>query len=477
MAPNPVTVSARAIALLIVLAAASEVANGQAGEYQDRRRAAGTTAAQRLAAFGNWCRGRSYRALAKEQYETALRWDPEEPTARAGLGHVKSGDAWKPPSKRDTLLDAPTPTLPGAAMLENESNAAYAVGAEAFAGLAAWCDQAGLGEEARDAWETVLWFDPANGPAREALGLAESDTGWLKPADSGPAAFRARCRGLGPSATRMPGRTGSDDYTAREEHGFTLTEETRFTARSTAITPDSQEIVASLFRMEALLQGLRLIPERERGDGVQFRFIAVRSKYEYESAIESHPTWNQKQKDGNKTYGGIWWDPVSFLSWGHTKERLLDTAVHQGSHRLLQAAFPIPKSGLPAWFAEGVSYLASTAVEGTASSWCVNPEGSAFRKELPDDADWDEAVRKLLRRGEAPPLSGLARADLNALSVEGLVKARSVVCWLLSGSPAGLHGYLGHLKAGAAPDTAMSRAFGCPVEAIDRRWSHWARRP
>ena len=108
---------------------------------------------------------------------------------------------------------------------------------------------------------------------------------------------------------------------------------------------------------------------------------------------------------------------------------------------------------------------------------CVGLQGSAFRRDLVDDEDWDKAVRGIVWQGEDPPLEEMARARMNDLTAEAMVKGRSLVSWMLSRFPACFLRLCDPALKDSPPEDAFLRVFGAPPEAVERRWRLWALRP
>jgi hypothetical protein len=81
----------RAVATALLTVLAATAAEDPPPGADDARRAA----AARLVAYGNWCRGRSYKGMAREPYEEALRLDPGCAEARVALGHRLQDGKWR----------------------------------------------------------------------------------------------------------------------------------------------------------------------------------------------------------------------------------------------------------------------------------------------------------------------------------------------------------------------------------------------
>src|SRR5688572_5575279 len=460
-----------AIAVLAAALGAPARAGEENGEADLRLRAASTAAAARISAFGNWCRGRSYKALAREQYEEALRLDPEDAAARAGLGHRREESGWKAPEGRPPLLDAPTTSASSASLLEKEAATAWAGAGEEFAALARWCAGSGLAAEARAAWEKALRFDPGHAGARAALGLERIDAGWTRPSEEGPAALDARLRKAaeeGHRTFREAGGAGREQGT-----GWTEAREARFSARSTSAAAFAWDIVGDMVLAEDLWRGAGVLKGRAE-KLLKFRFEAMATKAEFVERIDGLKDRDGKWKESRKALGGCWIGSGTFVSWGKREERQRETATHYATHFLLDRLVP---GDAQAWLEEGPAIYAVTLLRGRATSFCVAVSESATERDGPEAMDWNEEARLQIRRGEDPPMGEFIAARTNDLGLPLLVKARSMVAWMAGRAPGAFRAALEGSAEGVPPGEVLYRAFGAPPDAIERRWRYWARRP
>ncbi len=436
---------------------------------EESRARATAAVADRLVEWGNWCAGRSYRLLAREQFTAATRLVPDHAAARERLGHKRAGDGWEAPSRRVSVKDAPVRPGGGVSALVKEHRAAYGDMAAAWAVHAKWCDESGYADDARAAWWAVLSYDPARPEARFALGLPEAPPGWLRPRDAGPDAWQIRARGLAASRRSAWSAPPASTYEAAVQGRYSVR------ARDLLDLDGARTILESMVVTEGVLADLGLppaAPGKARGFGV----TAVREEESYRWLVDSKPGADEREREALAALGGFWWDDNNFVDQSSSTARAADSAAHHLAERLLEDAFP--DAVTPAWMEEGAAYLATTVVRGTACSWCVSFKGSGTEKELPaENADWNAVCRTHIENGDEPLLESLLATDVNGLTVPGLVKARSFLAWLLSGSPSTLEGLARAYPKGRFDRAAAERALGAPLETVDREWRLWARRP
>ena len=471
------TLRGAGVVTLLVLAAAwpGEGAEGGAVEARDRRRAAGQIAASRLAEFGSWCRTRSYKALAIAQFEEAIRRDPECQPARSALGHRRAMGVWSASTKKTDVIDALLVDPVAVAEVEKQSTEAYSAGAAAFADLASWLESAALPKDALEAWWTCLWFDPAHDGARQSLGLDAASRKWLEVCESGPGVWAERARELARETSRpLPTATAQEDLPAliARRIPYTETREARWVVRCRRVDVSSRELVGVQLEAEALLEGIGLSPVRRKG-GAWFGFNEFATREQYRETVDSNPAWSAEEKEFYGSGSWCWWDPCSYVGCSSARDACLDRAAHHGVHFLLRD-FPGARQ-LPPWVIEGMAHLTTTTLLGTARTFCAST-GSSGRTSLDEVKNWDEAARALIRKGEDPSLEEIMVARANDLTMDRLIKARSVITWLLTTDPDGFRRLLEALVKSGRPDDAVREVFGCPTPALDRRWRFWARR-
>jgi hypothetical protein len=466
------------IASAVALLASGPVAPGGEGAPDSAWVAARAEAAERIALFGDWCRANAPK-LAVRHYDTALALDPANPRALAGLRPPPAppkGKAPGPPKPSAKPGGTPAPA-PGIADLIAEHDRAYREAAAGLAGVATARAGGGDAPGAAEAWRAVNSLDPAHEAARVALGLARAEKGWLRLDGDGPAAARARFKALADAGkARVPERSPLDTPRTREvgDHEYSRSEDEGFQVKAYDAKVNSREILEVLLGVEGLLQGLEIVPPREKKPE-RFTYIHVDSHEAYILMIDGRTDRDEAWKREKRTYGGTWWDERTFLSHSATPKRTLDDAAHIGSHYLLGRLNEV--APIPHWLNEGTAYVASLVVCGSADSQCVEPKVSSYPTSLKFLGDWDEEARRVILGGVEPSFEELLKAGVNDLTVPGLVKSASLAAWLGTTSPRALTRMAGAAGHAPNPEDLCMRVLGAPPEAVDRRWRLWALRP
>lgn len=473
---SPVRVGALAVTALLLLQGPPAHGGGEErDEYDGRRREAALAASRRLVAFGNWCRGRSYRALARRQYEAALRLDPDSGEARSALGHRREKGKWRAPATPEPSIDAAASSGAEVTRLERESETAHAEAAAPFAALAAWCAAAGLEPEARSAWSDALHLDPGSTEARRALNLGDSDTAWLRPSEEGPRVFAARCRGIADRGLKEFRDRVAGDPSALEcgpTADGTKAVEARFSATSTHGEAPAGALVEDMVHAESLWRGVGLVLARS-AKPVRFRVDAVASKKEYLALLDAVPDRSPEWKARKADTGSVWAHDGWVICWARRAERIRERVSHDTAHFLFDRYAP---GDVPPWLAEGGAMFTATVLRGQSECFCVVSGASAVDRDAKVREDWDGETCALVLRGEDPPIGDLLVAGWNDLGRASLLKARSLVAWMALHSPLALRAALRKSTKEATPESALLRAFGAPPETLERRWRLWVRR-
>jgi tetratricopeptide (TPR) repeat protein len=469
-----VLAAAAAAALLLLSAGGSLHAQDSGAEVEEppksvaaSRDEASQSVAARLVAFGDWCVQRLYRRFAEEQFEAALRFDPDHPAARQRLGYRREGKDWVRSSKRPKHVDVTVKSPQAAAVMETELRRAYEEMAKTWADHARHCDWMGDDAAARAEWKRVLFFDPAHVEARREAGFAGSTLGWRLPVTSTPRVVRRRVEAL-------VSRLKSKDWGLTSIVGGRTTRgnlaagcEGRVPGVSAGGLLNTMEIT------RALLRELGLTPSNRAPD--RFTFHSVSTAERYAELVAEFGRYVKTDRSEMLNFSGFWWLSDFYVKRSDNSLTTFDSLIHKGAEHFFQVGSD--DLDVPPWLMEGLGYLASSLIEGTAITRCASLTGTGFRKELPESFAWDDIAREDIEAGLDPPLDEFFVSGLNDLSVSSMVKSRSFLLWLSEGDP-GITIRLAKASVkGRLPRAEAERVFEAPLEAVDREWRLWARRP
>lgn len=148
----------------------------------------------------------------------------------------------------------------------------------------------------------------------------------------------------------------------------------------------------------------------------------------------------------------------------------VDGCLHYGVHVLFRERFGVDSD--EAWLYEGLAAYATLRVLGTQASWCVALEETTagVAERAPHAETWgDQAVALAFARADEP-LKRLLGASLNELDGPMLVKAWSMVRFLLEDHPDEGVAYLEARRAGGGSARALALATGLAPDELDAAW-------
>ena len=473
----------RAGAWLVALAFAggAPAARGQDGPPADSAalgRAASVATARRIADLAKWCHQREYATLSRLAWAEVMELDPDESHARDVFGFRKRDGRWEadPKGQPKTKEDAPFKNAAAVDEFLRMERKFRSDAAVLMATHAAWCEDKGLSNEARDAWTVANRVDPGNEAARKALGLGGAPNEWLRSPSRGPAEawkrFKEVAKGGDEDCPRPP-REG-EARKAWEQNGppWELFGG-RFKVRVYKRSYDADYAMLGVWRAGAFLDSLALIP-KERSESIRYTLIAVDTLAKYRELLTEHSSSDAAWKRSSRTAGGFQWDAERYVAL--TEDAL--TAPVAGAHGLAHryaSEFADGKPGV-VWLREGLAHVASFACMGHNRHSCVPGHGAELGRDF-KGLDWDEVLRARIRGDEDLELVRLIGLPLEGFATDDLAKCRNFTAWLLAVSPDSLRKFVSGLGGGATADDAARAAFGCPLEIVNRRWRVWTLLP
>lgn len=124
-----------------------------------------------------WCEAHGLTAERVHHLAMAVLSDPDHAVARALMGLVKDGDAWRKPNEVAERIAA-DPALRSSFEEYASRRARTPDTAEAHWKLALWCEERGLEPQARAHLTTVVRLDPSREAAWKRLGYKRVNGRW-----------------------------------------------------------------------------------------------------------------------------------------------------------------------------------------------------------------------------------------------------------------------------------------------------------
>ena len=430
-------------------------------------------AVERIRSTADWCSSNGLARTAAALYRRVLKVLPDDARARSRLGYRKVDSAWKGPA-----ADGPELRDDGAAKKADQLAARWkkelAPCASAFAAAAAACEAADLLEEARRAWAEVVFLDPENARGREALGHRLVDGKWMTGVRAGHLDFRRELeavlkevRAAKVEAVQVP---GTSPFEAAVRSPLARFAGPRIRVESPWSAAETRELAVLAEQTASFLERILRDPGPWRGD---LRTVVFTKDAEaYGRVLDGLPGQNPSTIAYAKKLAG-WYLPDAGYVW-RTGDLTVakDGLVHKVAEGCLTARF----GGIQRhpWVCEGVAGLASGELLGTTLNWCVAREqSSVVRADFSSYRQWPSALRKLIEAGEDVPLPALVKRELNSLDTACLVKASSVLSWLLEDRPERLIRFLAAIGGGAAQEDAAKEHLGFSLDEADHCWREW----
>jgi hypothetical protein len=180
----------------------------------------------------------------------------------------------------------------------------------------------------------------------------------------------------------------------------------------------------------------------------------------------------------------FWWvDPeptVAVYQFPNIDKTVVSNAVHNAGLVLL-TRYKFNYRFPSVWLREGFAYWMEMEALGYSLTFTLgrgggtNQGGGDTAPPWADSAKWKEALKAAVTAGTDPPLKRLAGLQNDGMGYPELVKAWSVVDYLVRHEPAKLKAFVDGAKAerDAPEEDALQAALGLGYRQLDERWRAW----
>lgn len=411
------------------------------------------------------------------QFEQALEFDGDNPKARKRLGYVKQGDIWQ----RDLAIDVKTWNMrtsgiePYEKEIEQRKARAHVAAAKDLEKLAGWCRQKGLADEARLCLRRVLEFDRSNVKALQELGYAIEGERWISPEEI---ALRKWFRdGLDARPKGSPVE-GESDVEKKLKIVTEKRRSDRFAVESGHLKgPQLERVVQHLEQVWEIYHALFGLEQSVLKPPVAV--IILRSQQEHSAFIDFFEKGSDADKAlSKKNDGAMYTEPPLAECVQREKgiDFVFDYCIHATIHLMLAYHLGADRP----WLTEGLATAFTRQLRGTALCACVRLEGTAREggKTFTDPANWTWIVREWVQKGSDPELVLVLRSTLNDLDQIRLVKAWSVLDFLMTAHRNRLKELVEELAKDPkdSGEGALRKVFGWTVERVEAEWRAYTRR-
>ena len=207
-------------------------------------------------------------------------------------------------------------------------------------------------------------------------------------------------------------------------------------------------------------------------------------------------TWFAKEVDADSLVKGwanavkrehAWWwvqdiNAVGCYQFPNTDKTFISNAIHQVAKALLtiyKRDYRFPKP----WLREGFAYYVEMGVLGYSLTFSLGrgagsqSTGDDTQKPVfADSAKWRSGLRKAVTEGSDPPLRRLARMGMGEFRYIELVKAWSVVEYLVTLDAVKFKAFVDATKDRDLKEAqALKATYACDYRELDRRWRAWVK--
>jgi len=463
-----------AIAALL-LAGAARAEDAEEAEYQRRWKAAANTVARAQRLCARWCNDNRLYAAAWAEWTESLDFEPDHEDARKALGFAKKDGAWVfNPDAGMLRENRGTPKEIDAAL---DSYRRRREGIEATAGrelvpLAEWTAKHGYEARAKRIWSLVHRYDPENEDACKAMGWSEWKGRWFAPRE---AAARKAAAKLMEEADGGKADTKPSDI--QKATGFRLAR--RVSAHFAFEGRPSQEELAPMLRAAEAARALFV--ETFRLDATQepatVTGVFLTSNLDHKLFLEKcSPLDEEERKTIEKLGGWASFKPdLIFELWtnGSFPEYHREAGVHILVHLLFQMHTRIKMP--PGWIQEGLGFWFTDLLTGTAMARCTDLRSNAMEDDRAlSTLTWRRMVRQRLREGTDPSIRRVLNARYDDLDLPKMVKAWSLVDFMLAKKRDGFFAYVKRLGEGDSGTDALAESLEMEsVDDLQRGWEEY----
>jgi len=477
------------LGLLLGLAAGPATAAGTPAEEAATRAhkalLADAADLRKVARFGD---ENGLERTADVDWAISLGWDPEDEAVRKRLRWLRREGAWVRDDASWALLRAGHDAKPDRRPAYQARRTAEFVrpSAARHREEAAWCRAHGLPHEADAQLYVALERDPDDLWSHLALGeIPDPEEGWVpfdlrrrRVFDQQAAADVRRLVALRSDATREEADSMRSATVGAPLSTWRLREwrlETDLPDEDASLVLATVDLGARWFRERFGIDlGAPVLP----GDGV---FVVLSTAERYALALDGEAGLSKAERAFGKGLSAL---PVPHEAthgpWVVVLERpdglsAADACLHYAIHFLFQARFHVEAQ--EAWLYEGLAAYATLRLMGTQGTWCVRLEETSATavERAPSPDDWAEQVSGLVSKSADEPLRRLVGASLNELDGPMLVKAWSLLRFLLEEHGDEAVAVLEARRAGMSTEAAFATVTGLRLDDVDALWRRHVR--
>lgn len=466
---------------LIALVLAGGLAAAQDDtEYRDKLDKLQKNLALKHVDVGNYLAGRKMHGWARDEYNKAIKADPDCASARQKLGDKRSDDgmSWEidPTANIKSANDVKDADDLVKVKTEYEkrlTKLGESVAKEWFSvGTAA--EKAGLTAEAEMAFKKAIEYDANHKDARKKLGYEKTKDGaWVSPSDK---ALRAELvEGIAKAPSGSPDSSPSDTAsklgltTRKQASEHFVIESPHLSAQQLASLVQHAEHAYAMFHKMFNQSGL--LPEK-------YNIVILQSKEQHQKYVDAFYSGDERRRTFTRDQcAGMGGYPRSECYQGDRDEIVnMDYCVHYPVQSMMRAA----SGGQALWLLEGMALWYTSKMKGTAAWACVDLAGTGTGgsgKNYQDPKNWPFVIKTWIKEGKDPDINATIKAA-NWADLDGAetVKAWSLCDFLIAEHKERFIELMQDLKSQKdTGETSFTKIFGWSLAELDAKWKSWAR--
>lgn len=442
-------------------------------QFKRKLAAAEKSIAEAHLALGRFADGERLFAAARHEYLAAVGLDPGNEDAQKALGRTLVDGRWVQDPRWPVYVvndRPPEEAGPALAKYRAKKRVSGKESAAEFEELADFAANAELELEARAMWEAMLRYDPNNPRAQAKLGCRRISSEMLSAAEADAREAMAKRILESPggkpleSTSETEEKTGQSFTKRRSEHFYFESQYTDGELRALVRTAETaRALFVEAFQVPpesepAFLNGVFV---RHQGDHRNFLEKCTDAGALERKTAESMSTWEE-------------FNPHRFEVW--LGERPFDSLRDEVVHATIRYAFRdlTRMEEMPPWLAEGVCAWFGDRILGRAEG-CFAREDVRGMPNAKSTLKWKRFIRDWAWEGTAPRIREVTKAAPGELTFEMMVKAWSVVDWLMTAKRERLYDFLARCRTGSS-GKALRRALGAKdYDELEAMWEDWVK--
>ncbi|MEK7468232.1 MAG: hypothetical protein AAB074_12530 [Planctomycetota bacterium] len=467
----------RPILTLFLVAAAAGASSAQTWDPKDQFKRRLANVEKRVAkthlSLGRLADGERLFAAARHEYLLAVELDPSSEEAHKALGRTLVDGKWvQDPRWPVYVVNDRPPEEAGEALAKYRAKKRISgqVSATDYEELADYAEESELDLEARAMWEAMLRYEPTNPRAQSKLGYQKFSGEVLSGTE-----VRAR-EAMAKRILEAPGgkpqeatseieeKTGQQFTKRRSEHFYF---ESQYTDGELRALVRAAETARALF-----IESFQVPPE---GEPEFLSGVIVRHQGDHRLFLEKCTDAGElERKTAEEMSTWEEFNPHRFEVW--LGERPFEAMRDEVVHATVRYAFRdlTRMDETPAWLAEGVCAWIGDRVLGRAEA-CFAREDARGKPSTKSTLRWKRFIREWAWEGTAPRIRDITKAEAGELTFEMMVKAWSVVDWLMTAKRDRLYDFLARCRTGSS-GKALRRAVGAKdYDELETMWEEWVK--